>query len=531
MTGSGCEGRSGHARSGPRDSRESGPPLSSAELAAALAVLVVGAVVRWELLGVRSLWLDEGFSLFVASMSPGQIPQFLRRNDAHPPGYYLLLSWWIRAFGRDLAVLRLPSFLFGVAAVGLTWWLGRRWCGPWGGLAAGLLVAVNPFQVYASNELRMYAPLTVLVLAATLVLDGAVRSGRWRSWTAYGVLAALAGYFSYFAALPLAVHAAWVTWTRARESLRGLAAAGLVGAVLYAPWAAALPGIVANNPQQWVVRPALGWGDLVPYVLSLVASQAYGGYFPNTVTYHRSSLLVTPYLVPLLPFAVAAGVGLRALRGRAGRLAPLLWVGGTLIVAAVSLGLTRQAAYPRNLVFLQPLAAITVAAGVAELARGRGRRRGVVAAGGLFLSLTAVSLVGLEALQSGRPEFDEYRFDRAAAYLNRNARAEDSIVYFPAGVEHALEYYLDKRLRSVRVALPVHQWDARHAAAAGRHVAHVVGRMGGGGRVWVVSVFPAARPQLAGSLLKGLEAGGYVKLEERDFMGVRVWLYGRADGS
>ena len=74
-----------------------------------------------ELLGVRSLWFDEGYSLFVARMGWAEILRFLRFNDAHPPGYYLLLSAWTWAFGDDLTVLRLPSFGAGVASVRLAW--------------------------------------------------------------------------------------------------------------------------------------------------------------------------------------------------------------------------------------------------------------------------------------------------------------------------------------------------------------------------------------------------------------------------
>jgi uncharacterized membrane protein len=173
-------------------------------------VLLLAALLRWELLGVRSLWFDEGYSLFVARMRWAEILRFLRLNDAHPPGYYLLLSAGMRAFGDGLAVLRLPSFAAGVLSVWLTWVLGRRWAGQEAGLLAGLLAAVNPFQVYASNELRMYMPVQVTLLAATWALDRAIKEDSARWWAVYGLLVAACGYLSYFAAFALAPQAAWV---------------------------------------------------------------------------------------------------------------------------------------------------------------------------------------------------------------------------------------------------------------------------------------------------------------------------------
>ncbi|MDR7409965.1 MAG: hypothetical protein QN164_11900, partial [Armatimonadota bacterium] len=67
-----------------------------------VAILTVAAILRWELLGVRSLWYDEGYSLSVARLGWRGILDFLKKNDAHPAGYYLLLSFWVDRFGDSL---------------------------------------------------------------------------------------------------------------------------------------------------------------------------------------------------------------------------------------------------------------------------------------------------------------------------------------------------------------------------------------------------------------------------------------------
>lgn len=120
----------------------------------------------------------------------------------------------MRTFSSELGTLRQPSFASGWATVLLTWVLARRWVGEWGALLAATLVALNPFQVYASNELRMYAPLAVVVVVSAVATRGLRGSGR--------LLLAL-----------------------------------LIASALYAPWTPFLVGLQGRNPQQWVLMPSL----------------------------------------------------------------------------------------------------------------------------------------------------------------------------------------------------------------------------------------------------------------------------------
>jgi hypothetical protein len=500
------------------------------DVVAGAGVCLLAALLRSELLGVRSLWFDEGYSLFVARMRWAEILRFLRLNDAHPPGYYLLLSAWARAFGDGLAVLRLPSFAAGVLSVWLTWVLGRRWAEQEAGLLAGLLAAVNPFQVYASNELRMYMPVQMILLGAAWVLDRAVKEDGLRWWLAYGLLVAASAYFSYFAAFALAPQAAWVAWVAGRRGVRGLGVAGAVALALYAPWLPYLQGFAQRNPQLWLIRPPLSSDTWPGEVASFLASQTFGGYLPNTVTYHRTSLLAEAYLPFLAPFVLAAAVGAaRLVRDRRG-VAPAAWLGGLGLAIGLSLVSGVLVAYPRNLVFLQPFAAVTVAAGAVELCRRLPhhlRRVGLVVAAGLLL---LPAWAGLQNLQSGRPEFDAFRYDRAARFLDERFRAEDLVVYFPTGVEHAFGYYFRRQAKSVSLAARVEQWDPQQLrplfAALEPHLRETRGR------VWTVTSLPATRRSRPSQLLEALwqtvEAAGYRRVGLRDFLGVQVALFERS---
>lgn len=480
---------------------------------AVAAILAVGGLLRWELLGVRSLWYDEGYSLFVARMGWRGILDFLRHHDAHPAGYYLLLSLWTRWFGESLVTARFPSFAFGVVAVALTWVLGRRLHSSAAGAVAALLVATHPFQVVASNEMRMYSLLTVLVLGSVLCTLRAAESGGW--WAVLlGVLWAAVGYTSYYGLLGVTGMAAWLL---TRGHRRPLLVAAATASLLYGPWVPYLAGFWRANPQLWT-REALWWG----YPAELVAAQTFGGYWPDTFTYHTSfrpdPLRLVPLVAPYLLFAAAATQALRSRRTDGLSLSAWTWGavhGGVLLVSLV---LGWVAAYPRHLVFVQPLAACWVAAGLVEAVRMLPVRPSValVGAAAWLLSLQG-SAVG--ALQSGR--YETYRYDLAARFVAAAYRPGDAVVYVPDGTSLAFEYYFRPPGKRLEVDVEPRPYRREEWLPLFREALHALGPQDR--RVWVVTTSPA--PPLGEAALRlALTEAGYEVVGDRAFPGLKVSL-------
>lgn len=133
-----------------------------------LLILAIAAGLRFYQLDAQSLWADEGNSAALAARSLGQITRDAA-NDIHPPLYYWLLHLWTGLFGHSEAALRSLSALLGVLLVLTTAELGRRIYGVVTGLLAGLVAAVAPFQVYYSQEARMYILLALVAAVSMLV--------------------------------------------------------------------------------------------------------------------------------------------------------------------------------------------------------------------------------------------------------------------------------------------------------------------------------------------------------------------------
>src|SRR5438552_12186777 len=105
-------------------------------------ILALAAILRFAGLGRESLWLDEGYSVRVAS---GPVASVLAGagQDIHPPLYYLLLHGWMRLAGHSEAAVRSLSAVAGCLTVAIAWMLGRRLLEARAGLIAALLVALS----------------------------------------------------------------------------------------------------------------------------------------------------------------------------------------------------------------------------------------------------------------------------------------------------------------------------------------------------------------------------------------------------
>lgn len=198
--------------------KQPSPALSRTLL---LAILLLAFGLRFYGLEAQSLWNDEGSSVALAGRDLATIARDAAR-DIHPPLYYWLLAAWTRLAGTSEVAVRSLSALLGVLLVALTYPLGRLLAGRWAGLAAALLAAINPFQVYYSQEARMYALLALLCALAFYVAVrwAAVPAGRrdtapTRHWAAAYVLAAAAGLYTHYAfpLVLLALNLLVVPWT------------------------------------------------------------------------------------------------------------------------------------------------------------------------------------------------------------------------------------------------------------------------------------------------------------------------------
>ncbi|NLE43760.1 MAG: hypothetical protein GX620_03465 [Chloroflexi bacterium] len=164
------------------------PVRSALPYSGIIAVLCLSALFLYFLrLDIAPLWWDEGISIETAGLALPDLIRTTVTDDVHPPGYYLLLHYWMRLTGSSPFSVRALSALAGVLLVPLLYASGRRLGGQRTGCAAGLLGTIAPFAVHYAREARMYSLGIALAALSTYaylrILYGARDRRVW--WMAY----------------------------------------------------------------------------------------------------------------------------------------------------------------------------------------------------------------------------------------------------------------------------------------------------------------------------------------------------------
>src|SRR5262245_12581727 len=111
---------------GPDTEAAGSGPRSAGSHTWLVGLVLLGAAVRAWQLGAFGATFDESFTAMAGRRSVGDLLDYLRAHDSHPPLDYLLRAPIARA-GLSDAALRLPSFVFAVAALALfAWWMRDR---------------------------------------------------------------------------------------------------------------------------------------------------------------------------------------------------------------------------------------------------------------------------------------------------------------------------------------------------------------------------------------------------------------------
>ncbi|HEX8969008.1 MAG TPA: glycosyltransferase family 39 protein, partial [Chloroflexota bacterium] len=285
-------------------------------------VAAVAAALRWFRIDSQSLWYDEGISVHQLSRS---FPDIVRAAalDTHPPLYYWTLKAWADALGSSEVALRSLSAAWGVAAVGLTFLIGRRLYGTLVGSLAALLLAASPLAVYYSQEVRMYAQVTALGLLAAYAY---VRRNNWL-YTLAGLATLYSQYLGAAVLIALNVHA--LIWWRQRTPRQWLwwVAANAAIALGFAPWLPTFvdqqshalntsPRTVAGLAQQTLAAygGGLAHGDVFVWAGAALSVLALVGWSSGLVRrpprgVERETLAALLWLVPL---GLVLGLGFRS---------------------------------------------------------------------------------------------------------------------------------------------------------------------------------------------------------------------------
>lgn len=387
----------------------------------ALLTAAVLATASWRL-GRLSLSGDEASTWAISGHGLANLLRVLGHSggDRAAALYYLAVTGWARIVGTGPIALRSLSVGAAALTVAPLHAIGRR-LSRRHAIVTDLLLATSPFFLTYAREARAYALVTLLVVLATWQFLRAWDRDRPRDWALYVVLAVIATYTQWFAALVVVAHLATLPTIRSRvdgqsaRAWRSFAAIGAccapIAALVMAGRTGGLDWIAPLNGGQLRMLGATYVGNT-----QIVAQLAFG-----------AGTLV----------GVAAAV--RAARERRDSSEARPWVLAVascllpvLLAVAVSVG--KPVLVPRYLIVAAPGFLLVLACGIVGLARSS-----------KWLTAVLVAGVVVAGVPGDGPVFASHRVDEdwrgVAALVARELRPGDAIVVFPATARYGFAYY------------------------------------------------------------------------------------------
>src|SRR3989304_8882110 len=162
------------------------------------AIILLALFLRIYRLGFYDLWFDEVLCAFqrfdLKNILNGRI------LDSNPPLYFLILHFFTPQKASEF-ILRLPSALFGTVTVFVLYGFAKRFFDEKTALISSLLLAISPFHIYYSQEVKMYSLFILLSFLSISFLILSITENKNLWWAGFVTATALTLYTHYYAML------------------------------------------------------------------------------------------------------------------------------------------------------------------------------------------------------------------------------------------------------------------------------------------------------------------------------------------
>jgi hypothetical protein len=472
--------------------------------------LAMNLAVTLPLAFILNIWQDEAYTLQTTSRDLGYAFHQAISFEQNAPLYFLLLTVW-RHFGDSIFFLRLPSVLCVAITVTLVPALARRYLP---GVDAGfvtLVVALNPFAIWAALEMRVYALIILLSALLLLTFFAAFLEERPNklSYVAYAACVTVALYTQYYLGFLVAAQALTLLVYKPKAFVP-FALCGVAAAIAFVPMLAIVPAQVQN------FKSAFAPPTLFHSVIALAGILAR---YAMPLSFPHAKIV---YLVLVIGAVVAAFFARKTFTPSGNRLIIVMTACGFIFFAAGTYAsgvhiLDRHAAS----LFLP---CILSAFAVFTFVRMPLQRRLALA---WFCLVVAASLVSLvQAYAAGAKPGD---WIRVTSYIRQRETPNEPIVVFEAENALPFAHYYDGPNRVVAIPRGVdfRRYDVTrfviHTEADLRDV------MPQTQHVWLITAGECASANIAFGCdaLERFVAGRYRVEQEAAFYGSRVRLLRR----
>jgi mannosyltransferase len=447
----------------------------------------------------QSLWRDEVDSVYFALRHlPETLAMFVQvgQNGAL---YFLALRPWLTVAGASEFALRYPSLCCGVLAVPLLWQVARKlmpstpslvsptqlaapfpdppsghsteektqtgnahtayspsdpdrelaqsesdrswWDATIGSapLLAALFLAFNPYQLWYSQEGKMYTLVTSLALLTAWLWLRGIDDGGWKPWVAYWAVFTIALYSHLLMILLFVLHFVWfaIAWPQSRHHWRGY---GLALAGLTLPY---LPFLI----WQWDLlladdkRTGFNFTPVVELLRRVLLDQTRGFMPPDDLIWMAPIFFLglAGLLIGFVEIQVPAKDSLSQLTSVRRYLLIVSWLFVPLI-SIYALSLRQPVFTPRYVIWIAPAAAMLLALGIQLLWRNSGALAKTLSTGMLVYVLAFWLYAGWQQ----KTVTIKYDLRSAVTHIHQQRSPTDDLLILQIPhMEFAYRYYSD----------------------------------------------------------------------------------------
>ncbi|MFN5149141.1 MAG: glycosyltransferase family 39 protein [Flavobacteriia bacterium] len=185
----------------------------------------------------------------------------VRNDDMHPAFYQVFLWIWVRIFGENEFLFRLPSLLFYVINSALIYRIASKYFSRSSGIVVVALYAGLTFTIINTVFARPYNSGTFFLLLSFLsILE--IRNDTEQKWKYMFILiiglvgAMLSHYFAFWVALVLGISSLFYS---GRTNLKYILIAGISAALLFLPHLGITLHQLGKGGLQWLAPPGKDW--------------------------------------------------------------------------------------------------------------------------------------------------------------------------------------------------------------------------------------------------------------------------------
>lgn len=228
-----------------------------------VSILALGAFLRFYKLDFQSIWLDEIHTINEANpkSSLSEVYTSITTSEQMPPIYFYTVYILFKLFGYTAFVARLYSAIIGVCGIYSIYLLGKEMFNKRVGIIAMILISVNYFQLYYSQEARPYIFLFLFTTLSFCYLIRYIKKPTLKNVLLYGIISILMlyshffGLFVFFAQYLILLLFLILSEDRKKFFLNCLAS-GVLTLILYSP-AIKILIKVSQIKEFWIPAPTL----------------------------------------------------------------------------------------------------------------------------------------------------------------------------------------------------------------------------------------------------------------------------------